>query len=112
MSDNGIRITGELTKDAEVLYQPGTNGTTAMLELHLSADKGLPYVVRQMLGADPSVHIAASAKLAILRRGSKAAVYAIGLRAQSDHSIARLMALGVSDVLALGSISRSKAGDN
>jgi len=110
MSDKGIRITGELTQDAALLYTPGAT-PTAHLELHIDADIGLPYVARHPLGADPNAHMAAQAKLIMLRRGAQVAVYGAGLRAQSDHGIACLAVLRVSDVLPLGSIRKKQGGD-
>jgi len=98
----GIRITGQLTEDARLGYTPG-DSPTAVLDLMITPAKGLPYLIRQPLGSDPSAHIAAQAKLRVLRRGDEVAVYAEGLRAQSDHGIASLRALGVTHVLPISS---------
>lgn len=96
----GLRITGSLTRDAQLLYTPGDK-PAAVLVLHVDAPVGLPYYVKQVLGDDPKVHIAAASKLPLMRRGAQVAVYALGLRAQSDHGAACLACLNVTDVMPL-----------
>lgn len=100
--EGGIRITGKLADDAHLGFTPG-EPSTAVLTLMVTPAKGLPYVVRQTIGTDPSAHIAAQAKLRVLRRGDEVSVYAEGLRAQSDHGVAALRAVGVTHVLPISS---------
>lgn len=114
MSDStprGVRITGQLTEDAQLLYTPGER-PAAVLRLMLQTPIGLPYHVKHFLGDDPNAHLAAKAKLPIMRRGSLAAVYCHGLRAQSDHGVACLSLVNVTDVMPLGPVVRPVAEPN
>lgn len=92
-----IRITGLIHEDAVLGYVPGIK-TLAVLSFEIHPERGMPYRIRQRLGDDPNKHLTASAKLAVLRRGCEVAVYGSGLRLQSDHGIAALMVLDVTDV--------------
>lgn len=99
--NRGLRITGQLTEDAQLLYTPGKR-PAALLRLMVQTPIGLPYHVKHYLGDDPKTHFAAQTKLQILRRGSLVAVYCEGLRAQSDHGTACLALVNVTDVHPLG----------
>jgi antitoxin component of RelBE/YafQ-DinJ toxin-antitoxin module len=106
--DNGVRITGVLQENAAVLYQAGIQ-PSAMLVLKIAPEKGLPFLVRKPLGTDPNAHMAAQAKLVVMKRGDQVAVYAKGFQARDDHDVATLFALDVSDILPLGSSTRNRA---
>ena len=97
-NDDFVRVTGHLGSDAEVLYAPG--GKTAVLKLEIEPVKGLPYLVVQNLGEDPSAHIAAKSKARqLLRRGSMVTVYAIHYELHKGTSRTFLRLQGIKDVL-------------
>jgi hypothetical protein len=99
VSDDILKIKGTLRSDAVLLYTPG--GTHAILQLEIHPAKGLPYRVRQPLGSNPTDHLIARAKLAALKTGAVVAVYAAGLRTCTDHDIAALVPVDVTDVIPL-----------
>ena len=98
-----IRVTGQLHADACMTCTPETiNGppvAAVFFEIHPA--KGMPYIVHQVFGPEPSAHIAADAKARTLKRGTAVRVFAQGLRAQSDHGYACLHLMKVTDVLPL-----------
>ena len=92
-----VRITGQLHEHAHLAYttqQP----PVAVLTLTIHPAKGRPYHITQVLGTDPTDHLIAAGKLCMLRRGAWVAVYGAGLRDQSDHGVACLAVLDVTDV--------------
>lgn len=99
-SKDGIRITGSVSHDALVSYTPDAQ-PTAVLTLQLQTSAGMPYTVRQVIGKDVNQQLAAVAKARLMRRGCEVAVYGKGLRIKSDHDIASLAVVDVSDVLPL-----------
>lgn len=99
-SNDGVRITGSVSHDALVSYTPDAE-PTAVLTLQLETSTGLPYTVRQVIGKDVNQQLAAVSKARLLRRGCEIAVYGKGLRVKSDHDIACLTVMDVSDILPL-----------
>lgn len=96
--DDFVRVTGHLGSDAEVLYTPG--GKSAVLKLEIEPAKGLPYLVVQNLGEDPSAHLAAKSKARqLLRRGAIVTVYAIHYELHKAQSRTFLRLQGIKDVL-------------
>jgi hypothetical protein len=94
-----LRIVGTLADDASLTYAPTTTReVTAVLSFLVRPAKGLPYMVRQVLGTDPKAHFAAAGKVTQMRRGRTVEVYAKGLRAQTDHGDACLVALDVTSI--------------
>ena len=98
-----IRVTGKLHEDAHMACTPETASAppVAVISFELHPAKGLPYLVRQVLGSDPSAHIVAAAKARTLKRGTGVQVFAKGLSARSDHGIAALHLLDVTHVFPL-----------
>lgn len=70
-----------------------------VLEVFVRLDCGMPVRVVQQVGTEPSAHIAASSKARAIQRGAQVEATGAGLLPQSDHGIACLRLLGVSDVL-------------
>lgn len=97
MSDP-IRITGELSADAEVRYTPGQH-SHAILFLQIKPAVGFPFVVQQDCGDEPARFSAAEAKQRLLRRGVTVTVYARGITPRTDHGHAVLKLEGVTDVI-------------
>ncbi len=95
--DDLIQVTGHIAKDAAILYTPG--GKSACLALEIEPARGLPYLVVQPLGTDPSLHVAARAKARQLRRGALVTVYATHYSLHSEPSRQLLKMEGVQDVL-------------
>lgn len=79
-----VRVTGVLELDAEIRFTPGAE-PHAVLLLQIQPPRGLPYVVRQDLGADPTDHMHAEARLVGLRRGALVSATGGWLRMQRDH---------------------------
>lgn len=92
-----LRVTGTLMSDATLLYSHG-DIKHAWLQVEIRPAQGLPYIAKQALGTDPKDHYAAAAKAHTFKRGARVQVYAMGLRAQTDHGHARLAMLGVTGV--------------
>ena len=93
-----VRVTGHLGSDAEVLYAPG--GKSAVLKLEIEPAKGLPYLVVQNLGEDPSAHLAAKSKARqLLRRGAIVTVYAIHYELHKAQSRTFLRLQGIQNVI-------------
>lgn len=99
-NNDEVRVTGRLAADAHLGYTTDTP-PVAVLTFEVHPAKGLPYQVRQVLGADPNVHFVAGAKAGSLRRGTAVQVFAKGLRTQSDHGVALLHLLDVTNVFPL-----------
>lgn len=95
--DDLIQVTGHIAKDAAILYSPG--GKHACLALEIEPARGLPYLVVQPLGTDPSLHVAARAKARQLRRGALVTVYASHYSLHTEPSRQLLKMEGVQDVL-------------
>lgn len=95
-----VRIIGQLRNDA-VLGYTAQQPPVAVLSLEIHPAKGRPYRISQVLGTDPTVHMIAAGKLCTLRRGAWVAVKGAGLRDQSDHGLAVLAVLDVTEVHAI-----------
>jgi hypothetical protein len=74
-------------------------GDAACLELHIETGAGYPFIARQLVSADPAAQHAAAAKAAVLDRGVLVHAYARGCVARTDHGIAALQLLDVTDVI-------------
>lgn len=98
-----IRVTGRLHEDARMTCTPETASAppVAVITFQLHPAKGMPYLVQQVLGSDPSSHIVAAAKARTLKRGAAVQVFAKGLRARTDHGIAALQLMEVTHVFPL-----------
>lgn len=92
-----IRITGELVSDAELRYTAGKE-PHALLLMTLKGGKGFPFSVAQDYGTQPIQHLAAQAKLRLLRRGTTVTVSAAGITPRTDHGHAVLKLEDVADV--------------
>jgi hypothetical protein len=96
-TNNGLQVTGHLTQRAELRVCAG--GTSAVLELHIDTGSGYPVIARQLVSGDPAAQRAAASKAAALDRGVLVRAYARGCVARTDHGVAALFLLDVTDVI-------------
>lgn len=106
-----VRISGTLYEDAHFFCTSGAN-PQPVLQMIVLTTTGLPYFVKQVFGAAGADHYIAAAKAKTLKRGQFVQVYAAGLRAQSDHGMAGLAALGVSAIFSSDPHHHQPRGDS
>lgn len=94
-----VNVTGTVAADAVLTFTGEPH--QAVLSFRIDPCKGLPYLVRQVIGTEPSAQEAARSKARLLKKNTPVRVYAKGLRFQSDHDIAAVRLLDVSDVIPL-----------
>lgn len=99
MSQDAIQIRGQLSEHAQVGYLPNTNPPEATLVIRIQPERGMPYVAVQRLGSDPAAHIAAQAKLHLMRRGTWVCIYARSLQVRQDHDTHALRVDGITSVI-------------
>lgn len=91
-----IQVTGRLIHHAELRHSVGG---AAVLCFDINADKGMPFIVRQAVPAEPAALRAAEVKAAHMVAGALVHVYAHGCRPRTDHDTAALLLLDVTDVI-------------
>ncbi|TAL00154.1 MAG: hypothetical protein EPO09_00100 [Aquabacterium sp.] len=108
---NEVRISGTLYEDARFFCTAGGQ-PQPVLQMIVLTSTGLPYFVKQVFGTDGADHYIAAAKARTLKKGRHVQVYAAGLRAQSDHGMAGLLALGVSAIFSTEPPHHQPRGDS
>ena len=92
-----IQITGRLRDRAELRHSP--RGGPSLLVFEIDSGAGFPFVVHQVVPAEPNALRAAEVKANALGRGDLVHVYAHGAVPRTDHGIAALALLDVIDVV-------------
>lgn len=95
-TDDQIQVTGHISREAQVLFHADQS---ACLALEIEPARGLPYLVIEPLGTDPSLQVAARAKARQLPRGALVTVYATHYTLQCDHGRQMLRLHGVNGVM-------------
>lgn len=92
-----LQVTGRLLDRAELRHS--ATGGPSVLSFEMDAGKGLPFIVRQTIAADPSWLRVAEMKVTRLVPGAVVHVYAHGCLPRMDHGTAALLLLDVVDVI-------------
>jgi hypothetical protein len=94
-----VNVIGTLACDAQLTFTGEPH--QAVLAFQICPSRGLPYLVRQVIGAEPAAQEAARHKARLLKKNTPVRVYARGMRFQSDHDVAGLRLLDVTAVIPL-----------
>jgi hypothetical protein len=91
-----LQVSGRLVHHAELRHS-ARGASVLCFDLH--AGMGLPFLVRQVVVADPAAIRAAEVKAARMVAGAMVHVYAHGCTPRTDHDTAALLLLDVTDVI-------------
>lgn len=91
-----LHVVGRVVHRAELRH--GADGKHSVLAFDVDAGKGLPFLVRQVISADPAALRAAELKAQHLHVGAIVRIHAHGCTARMDHDTAALLLLDVIDI--------------